>query len=164
MSTASADPYQVHEVHPADALERALLNHYQRDFPLTLRPFATIAAEQDTDEETVLAAYRSLVERGAISRLGAVVRPHRLGASTLAALAVPTERLEEVAEIVNSFPAVNHNYEREDALNMWFVATAPSAAALAEALADISDATGLTVYDFPLEEAFLLDLGFSLKW
>ena len=36
-------------------------------------------------------------------------------------MAVPEERFEEVAAIVNAFPEVAHNYEREHALNMWFV-------------------------------------------
>ena len=43
-------------------------------------------------------------------------------ALTLAAMAVPEARFDEVAAIVNGFPEVAHNYQRTHALNMWFVA------------------------------------------
>ena len=42
-------------------------------------------------------------------------RPNRIGASTLAALAAPPDRLEQVAALVSAFAGVNHNYEREHA-------------------------------------------------
>ena len=61
---------------------------------------------------------------GAVSRVGAVVTPHRAGWSTLAAMPVPEEMLEAVAEFVSAFPEVNHNYEREHRLNLWFVVAA----------------------------------------
>lgn len=50
----------------------------------------------------------------------------RIGASTLAAMAVPPEQLDAVAAAVNRFPEVNHNYEREHRYNLWFVVTAGS--------------------------------------
>ena len=61
---------------------------------------------------------------GRISRIGAVLRPGCFGASTLVAMAVPAARLAEVAGLVNAFPGVNHNYQREHAYNLWFVLTA----------------------------------------
>ena len=41
-------------------------------------------------------------------------------------MAVPADELDEVAELVSGYPEVNHNYEREHELNLWFVVTAPS--------------------------------------
>ena len=147
-----------------NGLERALLNDYQRDFSLDSRPFARIADDLKVSEDAVLAAYRDLETAGAISRIGAVVRPHRTGWSTLAAMAVPEERLEAVAELVSSYEAVNHNYEREHDLNLWFVVTGPDQAAVAAVLADIERRSGLAPLDLPLEEAFCLDLGFEMRW
>lgn len=145
------------------AFELGLLNDYQRDFPLEPRPFARIAADRGTSEAAVMAAYADLAAAGAVSRIGAVVRPHRAGHSTLAAMAVPAARLAEVAALVNGYDEVNHNYEREHALNLWFVVTAADAARVAAVLAAIAGRTGLEVLDLPLEEAFRIDLGFDLR-
>ena len=46
--------------------------------------------------------------------------------STLAALAVPEERLHQVAARVSQYPEVNHNYAREHRYNLWFVLTGPN--------------------------------------
>lgn len=144
--------------------ERRLLNDYQRDFPLSSYPFAEIAAAESVAEEAVLDAFERFAEAGLITRIGAVIKPHRLGWSTLAAMAVPEERLEEVALLVNGYEEVNHNYEREHHLNLWFVVTGESPECVSAVLADIERRSGLKVLDLPLEEAFTLDLGFQLQW
>ncbi len=146
------------------ALERALLNDFQRGFPLTERPFAEIAERLGSSEAAVIAAFDALRTAGALSRIGAVVRPHRAGWSTLAAMAVPEARLAEVAALVSACPEVNHNYEREHVLNLWFVVTAGDVAGVAEVLGDIERQSGLEVLDLPLEEAYCLDLGFEIRW
>lgn len=99
-----------------------------------------------------------------ISRVGPVFRPNRVGASTLAAMEVPVERLEAVAEIVNGYGEVNHNYEREHRLNLWFVVTAPNRDALEGVLQEIEQITGLEVIDLPMIEDFHINLGFPLQW
>ena len=145
-------------------LDKRLLNEFQRDFPLSPTPYADIAARLDVTEAEVLDALRRLSASGAISRVGPVIRPHAIGASTLAALRVPPERLDAVAALVNGYPEVNHNYEREHAYNLWFVLTAPSKQRLAEVLRDIERRTGLTPINLPLVRDYHIDLGFELKW
>ena len=144
------------------APELALLDRWQRDFPLTPRPFAVLGAALGLGEAEVIRRTSALKSRGLLSRVGAVVRPNTAGASTLAAMAVPPPRLAEVAQRVNAEPAVNHNYEREHELNLWFVAAAPDRPSLAATLARISADTGLEVLDLPLERAYHIDLGFAL--
>ncbi len=143
-------------------LEYRLLNDFQRDFPLTSRPFLAIAEELGTDEETILKTLESLVERKMISRLGPVFRPRRLGASTLAALAVPEDQLETVAAMVSAYPEVNHNYEREHLFNLWFVVTATSEAEIEKVLSDIRDRSRCRLLNLPMEDAYHIDLGFPL--
>ena len=99
-----------------------------------------------------------------LSRVGPVFRTHAIGASTLAAMAVPEDRLEAVAAIVNSFAAVNHNYEREHRFNLWFVATAASDAELTEVLEGIEQLTNIKVMPLPMLEDYHIDLGFTLQW
>lgn len=145
-----------------DALDTRLLNEFQRDFPLVDRPFAAIGMRIGETAETVLARYSGLLEAGAISRIGVVFAPHAVGASTLAAMAVPSGRVDEVAAIVNAQPETNHNYEREHRLNLWFVLTASNQLALDAAIARIERAAGLAVLALPLLEEYHIDLGFDL--
>jgi len=148
----------------ADALERRIVDLYQHGFPLDPRPFAVIGERLGVSEADVIAAVKRLKARGALGRIGAVIPPNRVGASTLAAMTVPPDRLEAVAGLVSRHQAVNHNYEREHAFNLWFVVTAPNPAAVETALREINAATGLEVLDLPLEEAYHIDLGFKVRW
>jgi DNA-binding Lrp family transcriptional regulator len=143
--------------------EARLLDEFQRDFPLVPRPFAALAERLGVDEAAVLDLLRELTARGAVSRVGAVVAPHTAGYSTLAAMTVPDDMLEAVAEFVSSFPEVNHNYQREHRLNLWFVVAATSRERVRQVLAAIEYRTSLPVIDLPLVEAYRLDLGFPLR-
>ena len=146
-----------------DPTDFSLLNDWQRDFPLQPRPYAHIGACRGLSVDQVLARYRRLERDGLISRIGAVFAPRRLGASALAALAVPPERLEEVAARVSREPAVNHNYQREHPYNLWFVLTAASEAGLQAVVAGIVRDTGFVPIVLPMEEEFHIDLGFDLR-
>ncbi len=161
-----ATPYPVDEARPytPGALEKALLDGFQDGFPLTERPYRAIAEKCGVSEEDVVAAIARMQEAKAISRVGAVVRPNTAGASTLAAMAVPPERLDDVAAQVNGYDQVTHNYEREHELNLWFVVTATGRDMVDNVLQDIETATGLTVLDLSLVEDYHIDLGFPLQW
>jgi siroheme decarboxylase len=146
-----------------DAASYRLLNAWQRAFPLEPRPFAAIARDCGMDEDEVIQRFGQLKSRGLIDRIGPVFRPNTAGASTLAAMAVPDARLEAVAAQVSAHAGVNHNYERENRLNLWFVATAPSDASLQGTLSCIEQETRLPVLRLPLLEEFHIDLGFDLE-
>ena len=146
-----------------DCLNTRLLDEFQRDLPLVPRPFAAMAEALETTEADVLDRLRHLRGAGRITRVGATCRPNTAGASTLAALAIPEARIEEVASIVGAEPGVNHSYLREDDWNLWFVATAPSDAELAASLQRIETASGLPVLSLPLVRPFNIDLGFPLR-
>lgn len=145
-----------------DTLDFHLLNDFQRDFPLCPAPFAELAARLGVAEKVVLGRLDNLRREGKISRVGAVFAPKRIGASTLAAMAVPPEKLAAVAAAVNRFPEVNHNYEREHRYNLWFVVTAASEGRLQATLGAIEQAAGYSLMPLPLLEEFHIDLGFSL--
>lgn len=145
-------------------LERHLLNDYQHNFPLSPTPFADIAEQLGTSEENVLEGLKVLQASGAVSRVGAVFRTHRVGASTLAAMAVPEEQLQEVADLVSSYEEVNHNYEREHRYNLWFVATARDDQYLSAVLDEIELRTGIPVMALPMLDDYHIDLGFDLRW
>ena len=146
-----------------DPIDARLLDEFQRDFPLNPRPYAVLAEALGQTEAAVIDRLARLKSIGALSRVGATVRPNVAGASTLAAMAVPEVRLDEVAALVGAEPGVNHSYLREDHWNLWFVAAASDDAALCAALDRLAGATGLQVLDLRLVRPFNIDLGFSLR-
>ena len=147
---------------PYSPTEFRLLNDFQRGLPLVAEPFAEIAGRLACRQDEILAALDRLQRRGAISRVGAVFAPWRVGVSTLAAVAVPPERLEAIAAQVSARREINHNYQREHHYNLWFVATAADEAALSAALDGIAADSGCRVLSLPLVEQFHIDLGFDL--
>ena len=103
---------------PLSIQDRRLLNEFQHHFPLSPHPYADLAERLGTSEEEVLGQIKRLQGDGLISRVGAVIQPHTIGYSTLAAMSIPTDKIEDVVELINQLPQVNHNYERENKMNM----------------------------------------------
>jgi len=143
-------------------IEKKLLNEYQKGLPLSPTPFADMAESIGISESMVLQILQRLQDQGIISRVGPVFKPNKIGASTLAAMSIPEEQLESVALQVSSHPEVNHNYEREDEYNLWFVVTASSQEKLEQVLASMEEETGYSILYLPLERQFHIDLGFPL--
>jgi len=140
-----------------------LAENWQRDFPVCPLPFDSIGAAAGLAAAEVIALLTDLRARGVLSRIGAAVRPNTIGSSTLAAMSVPAERLDEVAGIVSAHRSVNHNYEREHRFNLWFVVTAADRGSVVDALRDLSAATGCTALDLPIVQPYHIDLGFRLE-
>lgn len=146
------------------ALARQLMDRYQRGFPLSAQPYADMAAELGVSEQDVLATLKQLQEQSIITRVGPVFDHHKAGASTLVAMAVPPERLDDIAAYINQFEAVNHNYAREHEFNLWFVVTAADQAQVDAVLATIESDCGMPLLNLPMEQAYHIDLGFKLAW
>ncbi|MCW8848011.1 MAG: Lrp/AsnC family transcriptional regulator [Sedimenticola sp.] len=155
-------PHRARDKITLNDLEKRLLNEYQKGLPLTPTPFADIAKALGTSEALVLKILDRLQELGVVSRVGPVFKPKRVGASTLAAMAIPEDKLEDVADQISAYAEVNHNYEREDSYNLWFVVTAPNQQRLETVLREMEQQTGYPILYLPLEKQFHIDLGFPL--
>lgn len=140
-----------------------LIERWQRGFPLLPRPYAAIGAELGLGEADVVESLRKLKTAGVLARVGATVRPNTAGASTLAAVNVPPERVDDVAATITAEPCVTHNYEREYALNLWFVVTAADRSSVARVLDRIRARTRLDIIDLPLQRSYFVDLGFAVN-
>ncbi len=115
-------------------------------------------------ESEVLETLSALQDEGVISRVGPVLAPQRVGASTLAAMAIPPHDLWRVAQRISAHAGVNHNYEREHRFNLWFVATAPNEARLAAVITELEQEVGYRALVLPMLEDYHIDLGFALQW
>lgn len=145
-----------------DDLDLHLLNTWQRSFPIVASPFSEIAAGAGQDVGAVLSRLRRLQQGGSLSRIGGHFAASAGGAAVLAAMAVPAWRLASVAAVVSAHPGVNHNYERENTFNLWFVLTGHSAEAVECALQQLEAATDCRALRLPMVRPYRIDLGFDL--
>src|SRR3972149_2995532 len=109
-----------------DAADRRRLNLMQKDVPLVTRPFAEIGERIGMGEDEVLSRSRRLKEDGIIRQISAILVSRRLGySSTLVAMDIPEEAIEESAGRISEHPGVSHNYKRDNPFNLWFTLTLP---------------------------------------
>ena len=145
-----------------DVVDRRIINELQNGFPISPQPYAEAAQSLGISEDDLLSRLKALRADNVLTRFGPLFNAEAMGGGlTLAALAAPEDRFAEVAEIVNAFPEVAHNYAREHRLNMWFVVATEKPEDVARVLAEIAAKTGLEVFDMPKIEEYSLSLRFE---
>jgi DNA-binding Lrp family transcriptional regulator len=145
-----------------DAIDRNIINNLQGGFPLSERPYAEAATKLGLTEDELMRRLDVLLENGALSRFAPMYHAERLGgALTLAAMKIPPQDFERVAQTVNGFPEVAHNYEREHDFNMWFVLATETPQRIGEVIGEIERSTGYPVYNMPKLEEFFVGLRFE---
>lgn len=138
--------------------EKAIINGLQGGFPLTPRPFRDAGRSLGLSENELIEGIEHLLNTGCLSRFGPLWNAEGLGGAVcLCAMAVPPDRFDEVAGVVNAYPEVAHNYERSHTLNMWFIISCRQAERIQEVIAAIAAQTGLTVYPMPKLREFFVD-------
>jgi len=147
-----------------DDINRAILNSIQSDFPLTPRPYLTIAEDLGLSEDDVLNRLKGLKKEGFIRRIGGNFVPEKLGfISTLCAARVPEDKIDLFAATVNRYPGVTHNYQRNNQFNIWFTFIAPSMDEIHENLDRIRLETGINdIINLPATKVFKIKAQFNL--
>ncbi|MBI3372186.1 MAG: Lrp/AsnC family transcriptional regulator [Betaproteobacteria bacterium] len=146
-----------------DETDRRIVNALQDGFPVCEHAFAQAAAGLGLAKEDLIQRIARMLEAGELTRFGPMYNADRMGgAFTLCAMAVPADDFERVAAIVNAYPEVAHNYEREHSLNMWFVLAAAKPGRIAEVVRDIERRAGWTVLQFPKLDEYFVELKFAL--
>lgn len=145
--------------------DKALLNMVQTGLPISKRPFMVLAEKLGSDEATILGRLRYLKDNGYIRRIGPFFDSHKLGYSgTLVAVKVDPNRIEAVTSVINSYPGVTHNYEREGEYNLWFALLAPNKAKQQQILAEIEGVPGvIKLISLPATKKFKVSVQFTLK-
>ena len=109
-----------------DDLDKEILNEIQWSFPLVTRPFDAIAKKFNTTPEIIKERLNSLKEIGVLRQLSAIFDTRKLGyTSSLVAMEIESDKLEDVANQINRHPGVSHNYERDHQFNLWFTLAVP---------------------------------------
>lgn len=139
-----------------------LINRVQKDFPLCKDPFGQLAKDLKFEKKWVIQRLQSLQESGVISRFGSVAIRKKTGFSTLAALKVPPERVNDVAHLVNSYQQVIQNYLREHEYNLWFVVQSSSQDKLHGTLEDLRQHMDFPMLNLPMLETYHNDVVITL--
>lgn len=146
-----------------DSVDRDILNQLQRGFPIAEQPYALAAERLNIEESELLQRLGTLLDEGILTRFGPMYHAERMGGGlSLAAMAIPEGEFERIADIVNSFEQVAHNYARDHELNMWFVVATETAPEVEEVIAAIESQTGYPVYNMPKEQEFFVGLHFAV--
>lgn len=142
-----------------DTIDRKIIDTLQGGFPLCPAPYAQVAQGLGITEADLLSRLKNLLDTKVLTRFGPMFQVERMGgAFVLAAMAVPEERFDEVTRAINNFPEVAHNYRRDHAFNMWFVLATATPDGIAATLTSIEHATGLTVFAFPKEREYFVEM------
>ena len=93
----------------------------QAGLPLTPQPYHAIAAQLNSDAETVMAGLQALLDASAIRRIGVVPNHYRIGyaANGMMVWDVADEHVDRLGELLGSQPAVSHCYRRPRKAGVW---------------------------------------------
>ncbi len=146
-----------------DDVDRQLLNIMQNEFPICEKPFIKIGKKLNICEKEVLDRVRKLKSDGIIRRTGGVLDSKRLGyKSSLLAVRVSPGDIESVAEFINRFPGVTHNYQRAHTYNLWFTLSASSPGKFNQIIEIIKIKTGIhDILELPAINIFQHEVKFN---
>lgn len=142
-----------------DEIDKQIINALQSGFPICDAPYRQVAEQLELTEQDLITRLKALLDNGTLTRFGPLYNAEQMGgALTLAAVKAPTERFDQIAEIINSFPEVAHNYARSHELNMWFVIATQTPGQIRQTIDAIERLTGLSVYNMPKNKEYFVNL------
>ncbi len=161
-----------------DKNDSQILRELQDNFPLNERPYEVIADRLQISSDQLWHSVQRMLDEGIIRRLGASFDSNKLGfSSTLAAVSVKPECVDQAAEIIGQFPEVTHSYLRQpprlptqggaagkDTFNIWFTIIAVNDERIENILEQIRTSLSLEssqVLNLPAKRLFKLDARFG---
>lgn len=147
-----------------DDADLKILSAVQEEFPLVSRPFRTLGEKLGLDEDEVISRLKKLEKDGLVRRLGPILDIRKLGLSgVLVAVKVSKGEAQGVADVVDKYEEVSHNYLRpnDSGYNMWFTVSAREDR-IHEILTEISSKTGCEILVLPTARIFKIGVKFDI--
>jgi len=147
-----------------DEIDLKLLAAVQEGFPVSPRPFRDLGRALGLEEDEVISRLAMLQTEGLVRRIGPILDLRRMGKSgILAALAVPLDIADGVAEVVSLYPEVSHNYLRpnDSGYNLWFTVSGTEER-IQDILQEIRAKTGLKMLVLPTLKIFKIGVKFDI--
>ncbi len=149
-----------------DEVDRKILMLLQKGIPFCNRPYQQMAEEiGDISEADVIRRIGILKQENIIRRMSGFFNSRKLGyTSVLCAIQVPETQIKTVAELLDRFPGITHNYLRQHAYNMWFTLICGSEEEMETILQIIEQSEYVDrVLRFYSEKRFKIDVTFDLQ-
>ena len=98
-------------------LDKRIINLISKDIPLTKRPFKDLAGKLGIGEKELLERIRFFKKNGLMRKLSASLNHKKIGFryNAMVVWNVPQKFIDKAGNIMASFDAVSHCYEREKA-------------------------------------------------
>lgn len=148
-----------------DDIDKRILVELQGDLPVVKRPFKEIADSVAISEDEFFTRVKRLQKEDIIRKFGLRIDSEKVGfKSTLIAMKVIPERLEETADRLSGYDFVTHNYARDHEYNLWFTVIERDESALRKAIERIErEVEYENMLDLPVRRKFKIDVRFDIK-
>lgn len=147
-------------------MDKKILMLLQKGLPFCRRPYAELALQigEGVTETEVIERISRLKRDSIIRRMSGFFNSQKLGyAPVLCAIKVAEENIVQVARVINQFPGITHNYERDYEYNMWFTLLAVSEAEAHNILTQIENLPEVeSLLKFYAKKRFKLNVTFKL--
>lgn len=134
--------------------EKNILHVLQGSIPLTLTPFADIAAQTGVDESQVIDLIKTMKDKGYIRRFGATLRHQKAGYSANAMVAWYVEDdldIQAVGKQMAARPEISHCYDRINCMdwpyNVYTMIHCKTQEDCRRVIKELIQETGVTQYD-----------------
>ncbi|MDY6964904.1 MAG: AsnC family transcriptional regulator [Halobacteriota archaeon] len=151
-----------------DERDKKILNTIQTGIPLVTNPFLALGDEIGISEDEIIKRLKRLKDEGALRRVGVTINKEEVGKEgTLIAMKVPEEEIDSVAEIINAYDEVTHNYVRSSDdgkidYNLWFTITGTK-----DRIEQIADEVGkkakYPLLNLPADITFKIGVKFDIR-
>ncbi len=107
-------------------MDTKIINTIEDGIPLVSEPFKEMALRLDISEDYLIECIRRHKALKVIRQISPIYDTRMLGfVSSLITFKVAPEKIESAAMIINSYPGVSHNYQRDTDFNLWFTIAVP---------------------------------------
>lgn len=145
-------------------LDKKILNRLQQDIPFETSPWRKISRELNIEEPALLKRIDFLKKKGIIRRISATFNPRKIGfISTLAAVKVAPENIDNVAQAISLYPEVTHNYKRDAEYNIWFTLVAKNRKRISQVISQLKKNKKIdSILELPANKLFKIDVNFKV--